>query len=423
MEGCPASTGAKAEGARALGNSVVKAPDPAAWKLSFMDRLSEADRQVLLARGQRRFFPAGTVICQEGDPGDALYVVERGQVAVLKEMSDGRSTLLGYRGRGEVLGEMSLVSQQPRFASIVVEEDAELLCIPAAEFPTLMSYSGISWAILNVLNDRLLNADLARTSILQAEQKLARRVRRLTTEAERQAQLTRVREEALELITHDLRTPLTVIDGCLQMLRNELSEGAPASLIDILGLAARSVEQLSSLVDALLEAARQEESGIVVTARPVDLAVLIEGAVENVAAVAADADIRLACKVAPDLPRPLADAEKVERVVLNLLDNALSYTPSGGEVVVAAEARDALIEVSVNDTGPGVPAEYRESIFERFVRVPDTKGRRKGFGLGLYFCRQVVEAHGGDIWVEPGSGDVGSRFVFTLPLEARTDGV
>jgi CRP-like cAMP-binding protein len=217
MEDIPASTGAEAGEEQTLPSSVVETPDPSAWKLSFMDRLSEADRQVLVARGQRRFFPAGTLICQEGDAGDALYVVEQGEVAVLKEMSDGRSTLLGYRGRGESLGEMSLVGQQPRFASVVAEEDTELLCIPAAEFPALMSYPGISWAILNVLNDRLHNADLARTSILQAEQRLARRVRRLATEAERQTQLARVREEALELIAHDLRTPLTVIDGWLKV--------------------------------------------------------------------------------------------------------------------------------------------------------------------------------------------------------------
>jgi signal transduction histidine kinase len=176
-------------------------------------------------------------------------------------------------------------------------------------------------------------------------------------------------------------------------------------------------------VDALLEAARQEESGVLVTLRPVDLTMLIEGAVENVASAATDSDIRLVHDVAPDLPRPFADAEKLERVVLNLLDNALSYTPSGGRIAVVAVARDGFVEVSVSDTGPGVPADYRETIFERFVRVPSVKGRRKGFGLGLYFCRQVVQAHGGDIWVEPGPGDVGSRFVFTLPLGAQADRV
>jgi NtrC-family two-component system sensor histidine kinase KinB len=74
------------------------------------------------------------------------------------------------------------------------------------------------------------------------------------------------------------------------------------------------------------------------------------------------------------------------------------------------------IEISVTDTGPGIPEEYREHIFERFSRVPGTQGRSKGFGLGLWFCRQVVEAHGGRIWAEPGHGNKGARFVFTLPV-------
>jgi two-component system sensor histidine kinase KdpD len=107
----------------------------------------------------------------------------------------------------------------------------------------------------------------------------------------------------------------------------------------------------------------------------------------------------------------------LERVVLNLLENALSYTPTGGHVLIAAEAREREIEVSVTDTGPGVPAEYQETIFERFARVPGTRGRRKGFGLGLYSCRQIMQAHGGRIRVEPGPNHVGSRFIFALALD------
>jgi len=99
--------------------------------------------------------------------------------------------------------------------------------------------------------------------------------------------------------------------------------------------------------------------------------------------------------------------------MVNLLDNALSYTPAGGSVVIAAVRGENEVEVSVTDTGVGVPPEHREHIFERFARVPGDQGRRRGFGLGLYLCRQVVQAHGGRIWVEP--GNVGSSLVFTLP--------
>jgi signal transduction histidine kinase len=102
-------------------------------------------------------------------------------------------------------------------------------------------------------------------------------------------------------------------------------------------------------------------------------------------------------------------------VLGNLVDNAISYTPAGGRVVVSATAKGTGAEVSVTDTGSGIPVEYREHIFDRFSQVPGAQGRRRGFGLGLYFCRQVVQAHGGQIWMESGPHDIGSRFFFTLP--------
>jgi signal transduction histidine kinase len=405
----------------ALEDLLIEAADPSERTLSFMDRLSEPDRQALEARGRQIVYTAGMVICREGEPGDSLYVVESGQVAVLKEMSDGRSTLLGYRGAGEILGEMSLLGQQPRSASNVAVEDTTLLCISAADFPLLMdNHPGISWAILKVLNDRLQAADTARTSILQTEQHLQRRVNRLTTEAERQAELIRAREETLELIAHDLRTPLTVIDGCLQMLQTTLPKDVLASAGEIIELAARSSERLSSLVGAMLDAAHQKEAGLTLVCEPVDLAELVEAATRSAMPTAATAEIDLVWHTPPDLPQPLADLDKLERVVMNLLENAISYSPDGGSITMEAAVRGKDVEVSVTDSGPGVPPEYRERIFERFAQVPGVTGRHKGFGLGLYFCQQVIQAHGGRIWVEPGPESVGSRFVFALPLERRT---
>jgi signal transduction histidine kinase len=400
----------------------TEATDSQESSRSFMDRLCEADRQALSLRACREWYAAGAVICQEGEPGNALYIVQRGEVAVLKELSNGHSTLLGYRGEGEILGEMSLVGQQPRFASLVAVEDSDLLRIDAVDFPVLMNnYPGISWAILNVLNDRLGEADLARTSILQDERRLARRVERLTNQAERLARVAQMRQESLALIAHDLRTPLAVIEGCLQMLQTSLPESEALGAGDILALATRSAYKLSTMIESLMEAMRHDDASLSLSREPVDVPQLVEDAVQSVLAMAEQSDISLTIDLPPDLPHPLGDAEKLDRVLTNLLDNAISYTPTKGDIRVAAQVVDGTVEVSVTDTGPGVPPEYRESIFERFVRVPGLVGRRKGFGLGLYFCYQVVVAHGGQIWVEPGPGGVGSRFAFTLPLPEETN--
>lgn len=409
----------RAEGAagEAQALPVTGAMDPPGQALPFLNRLSEADRRALTAKAREQRYAAGAVVCREGDPGDVLYIVESGRVAVVKEAGDGRPALLGYRGAGESLGEMSLVSQQPRFASLVAMEDTRLLCLDATALPSLMGeHPGISWAILNVLNDRLCASDVARTTILQEEQELTRRLKRLTDEAERLAGLAQVRQETIELIVHDLQTPLAVVDGCLELLRGALSEEALAETGHILDLAENSSGRLRSLVEELLAAARREASAMALTRLPVDLGRLLQGVVEGILPTVRQLGIGLCLEVPPDLPRPVGDTAQLERVVGNLLDNAVSYTPEEGRIVVAVEGQKGEVEVSVTDTGPGIPPEHREHIFERFTRVPGVQGRRQGFGLGLYFCRQAVQAHGGHIWVEPGPDGVGSRFAFTLPI-------
>jgi signal transduction histidine kinase len=400
-----------------LTNSVA---DPSDLASPFMARLGEDDRRVLFSQASEEWHAAGSVICREGDPGEALYIVKSGRIAVIKEVSEGRPTLLGYRGAGDIVGEMSVVSQQPRFASLIAVEPTDLLCVGTSKFSELVTERPtISWAILNVLNDRLHAADLARTRILREEQDLARRVERLTGEADRLAELARVRQETVELIVHDLRTPLAVIDGCMELMRASLSEEALGPMAEVLELARRNSRRLLALVEDLLQAGRQEVPGAALSFQPVDLVGLLERAVETARLAAAQADIRILLNLPGDLPLPRGDTAQLERVLENLLDNAVSYTPAGGRITVAAAERKGQIEVSVTDNGPGVPPQHREHIFERFGRVPGLEGRRQGFGLGLYFCRQVVQAHGGRIWVEPGPANVGSRFVLTLPLEDR----
>jgi signal transduction histidine kinase len=388
----------------------------------FVERLAPSDRAALTAKGRTEFFAAGSVICREGDPGNELYILQEGRVAVLKEVSSGRPVLLSIRGRGEILGEMSLVGEQPRSASLIAVEKTQLLRITADRFRVLMNeYPGISWNVLLVLNDRLHEADIARTVILKEEQDLAQRLERLTSEAERLAELARVRQETIELVAHDLRTPLTVIDGCIQMLELSLSEEALASAGKILSLAQRSASRLMTLLEELLAAARQEVTYASLARQPVNLSQMLADCLESVRAKAKEVELDLVLALPPTLPCPSGDPTQLRRVLDNLIENAISYTPEGGQITLGASATEEQVAVSITDTGPGVPLEYREVIFERFTRVPGVQGRKQGFGLGLYFCRQVIEAHGGQIWVEPGPKEVGSRFVFTLSRAAHPD--
>ncbi|MGC9334279.1 MAG: ATP-binding protein [Anaerolineae bacterium] len=380
--------------------------------------MSHEDGRALLAATDTEHHPPGSVICRQGTEGRAVYLLERGRVAVMKEVEEGEPVMLGYRGAGEILGEMSLVSRQPRSASVVAVEDCDLLRIEADLFSALLKeHPGISWAVLSVLNDRLQEADEVRTNVLQEEQNLAQRVVRLTGEAERLAELARVRRETIQLVVHDLRTPLTVIDGCLQMLQISLTDQALASVSNILDLAERSSQRMMSLLEELLGAAYRETLGAEAVLEPVDVARLLQDAVAGARASAKGAHLALSLEAPAALPSFLGDRSQLHRVLSNLLDNAISYTPDGGSIVVGARHAGDHVEVSVTDSGPGVPKEHRELIFERFVRVPGIAGRRHGFGLGLYYCRQVIRAQGGRIWVEPAPGGVGSRFIFSLPIQ------
>jgi signal transduction histidine kinase len=396
------------------------AADPPGWGQSFMDRLSDADLIALAPRVQREQYPRGSVLFREGEPSDALYIVRFGRLAVLKGESDSYSTLLAYHGPGEIVGEMGVVSERPRSASVIAIEDTELFCVKRDDFRSLLiEHPGINRAILDVLSDRLRAADTVRTTIIREEETLSRRLERLTTEADRLAELIRLRQETIDLIVHDLRSPLSVIATCLRMLRLMQPEEVPASATEFLNIAQRSTERLLHLVEELLEAARQEQAGMPLARQALDLPQLLQAAVNSARTVAEENEITLDLEWQPDLPPLQGDATQLERVMTNLLDNATAFTPVGGRIVVAAATREGEVEVSVTDTGPGVPPDQREYIFERFTRASGLKGRRRGFGLGLHFCRQIVKAHGGRIWVEPGPENVGSRFAFTLPIDGE----
>jgi NtrC-family two-component system sensor histidine kinase KinB len=187
-------------------------------------------------------------------------------------------------------------------------------------------------------------------------------------------------------------------------------------------MAQRNNQRVLTMLDQLLDVARIDTVEPETTCDSIDLAQLLSEVVADIRTSATQAGIDLALDPILPLPPLLAGATALRRVLDNLLNNAISYTPRGGRVTVSAALHpDAgprgAVAVSVTDTGPGVPPEHRERIFERFVRLSDTRPGHRGFGLGLYYCRQAVQAHGGRIWVEPGPGNRGSRFTFLIPIE------
>jgi signal transduction histidine kinase len=169
------------------------------------------------------------------------------------------------------------------------------------------------------------------------------------------------------------------------------------------------------LVDTLLDTSRLESGEAHLDLKETHIARLIQTAITALALSSIQKDIYFHTRVQDNLPTVMLDTERVERVVSNLLDNAVKYTPRGTITIAAALEEDHIV-VSINDMGPGIPLKEREHIFARFTQVEGEETRRRGFGLGLRFCYLAVQAHGGEIWVETGDDGVGSKFVFTLPV-------
>ncbi len=399
---------------------VIEMPDEPASASPFLRLLATmapSQRAQLMTTQPCR---AGEVIFREGAVGDAMYIVLAGLVAVIK--GDFQApTWLGYRGPGEVIGEMALVEDQPRSASVIALRSGRLLCIDRQNFMQLVkSQPDMSLGLLKMVSARLRAADSARQTAARQAGQLATQVSQLQTENQQLLELQQLREEMSHLLIHDLRTPLNGIRGVLELLPLVLSEEAVQPNRELLEIANQSCDRLLQLVDTLLEVARLEAGEMHLELTELSLPDLVTAVTRRVPALA-DGTVKLRVAVPGTLPMLLADQSLLDRVLTNLLDNALKYTPPGpqAQIMVGAVERGGQILVSVMDAGPGVPAVDRERIFKRFAQAAGEKRRRRGFGLGLVFCRLAVEAHGGHIWVEAGEGGVGSRFVFTLPAAPK----
>jgi GAF domain-containing protein len=234
-----------------------------------------------------------------------------------------------------------------------------------------------------------------------------------------QRELEALRENLIHMIVHDLRSPVGTISNSLQLLGRMVEGLESDQAVQLVEISGRATKRLLNLVDSLLDMSRLEAGHELTDLRPVSIKLLIKSAIDQLALYAQRKRMQLSVDCPDDLPFIMADGGMIERVLVNLLNNALKYTPADGEVGIKVEVKRDSVYVRVSDSGPGIKPEFRSQIFDKFARAQDRE-RTGGFGLGLAFCRLAVEAHGGLIWVESIPGE-GSTFVFTLPLERPTD--
>lgn len=223
------------------------------------------------------------------------------------------------------------------------------------------------------------------------------------------------RLELLSTVTHDIRAPLTVIMGYADLLSDPSQSPSPAMLTDTLARIRESGEQILALVSNFSEMNRHEAGAGLRERQPVDLCDVATRLVEQQNRRAVRKGVTLALEESP-VPSVEGSRPQLERVVLNLLGNAIKYTPRGGRVVVRTHPDASQAALSVEDTGPGIPDEDLGNIFEKF-RCPAMGARADGVGLGLFVARAIARAHGGDVQVLTAPGR-GSTFTLRVPTTA-----
>lgn len=238
---------------------------------------------------------------------------------------------------------------------------------------------------------------------------------RVEAELARARELESLRENLTRFIVHDMRAPLMAIMGSLQLVadRAQVSEENK----QFLNMALDATSELTEMVTSMLDVSRLESNQMPLRRTMSKILVLAKTAARKLAPLASSHDIRIS--VSGDPAPSSVDKGLIERVITNMLHNAIRFSPTGSQVTVTVSRDTTCVRVEVRDSGPGIPPEYRDRIFDKFGQVEGRRENRKySTGLGLAFCKLAVETHGGHIGVDSEAG-IGSKFWFTLPVQPR----
>jgi len=259
---------------------------------------------------------------------------------------------------------------------------------------------------------QIAKGDLSQRVVVKSKDEIGELARAFNNMADGLARQEALRRNMVTDVAHELRTPLSNIRGYLEAFR----DGVIEPRAEVIGSVYEEAMLLSHLVDDLQELSLAEAGQLRLEHGPIDLGEILEEAVAATRGQAAAKGIALRLSLPSALPLVEGDPQRIKQVVGNLLSNALAHTPPGGEITAVAQAKEGRVEISVSDTGEGIPAEHLPNIFERFYRVDSSRSRATGgTGLGLAIAKQLVEACGGWIGAESEVGQ-GTRITFALPV-------
>ena len=362
--------------------------------------------------------------CLRQFPGAALEIGSDGAVLA----SNGRlDTLVGRELTGLQLEELLDESSRAKWERILATDPTDPPCTWELVFATPASLElrqflvigaakpeRVLWLLEYSLDPKLesLYGELSEMhrELVEAQRKVGQEKKRLARALERAERASRIRDDVIAIVSHDLRNPLSTITMAAGILELDLDPGQRGEHIAVIKRAATS---MARLIADLLDVSAMEAGRFAIDPEAMPVAPLLSEVCRMLSAQANQKQLRLECDASATLPPARADRDRITQVLSNLIGNAIKFTPAGGTIAVDAEVQDADLVVTVCDTGPGIPAEDLGRVFDRFWHTRQRRGG--GAGLGLAISKGIVEAHGGRLWVESQPGN-GARFSFTLPV-------
>ena len=363
----------------------------------------------LISNSQVRSYSPGSILCHENAVEDRFYMILEGEVEVTKVINNIESRLLKTLGPGDFFGEMAIIHNAPRAATVTAKSTLTTLELDKSGFDRVLhNSSSIAMAMVSEISNRLRQNDqLAVDDLRMRASELAQAYQKL-------AEQELARREFLTNIAHELRTPLMVASGYLQMAQKGILSGDQLSVgIETIS---RNVQQIVTLVNDILFL--QEMDLVLPEFQAVDMNQVSQTVVDQYKPKAEERNVTLRIVPRPDLSPVSGDSKSLERALMALVDNAIKFSPKGGDVKIRFDDKDENIFVSVEDHGIGIEKENLPRVFDRFFHLEkhgeDLFG---GIGLGLAITRQVIEQHQGKLEVDstPGKGSI-----FTLKLKKAT---
>jgi signal transduction histidine kinase len=251
---------------------------------------------------------------------------------------------------------------------------------------------------------------------IQARDELGEVARAFNEMTSRLHQEERMRSDFISMLSHEIRTPLTSIRESVSLIEEEVTGTINERQRRLLGIAREEIDRLTTLLHHLMQVSRMEAGALAVDAQPTSLSQIVNSCIHRLSPLAQGKGVRVHAELSPSADRVMGSEGQLQQVLMNLLGNAIKFSPAGEEVTVRTEIDpvSADVRLSVSDRGPGIPEDEQPLVFHKYYQVSGSADRVDGMGLGLSISKHIVDAHGGTLWVESRMGE-GSTFSFTVP--------